>query len=289
MIKRILKFLLVVVMAFSVSVCINPVSFQKVHADSGWDSDYDSGGSDWGSDSDWSSDSSWDSDSSESGFVAGIVTILAFVVVFVVIVIVMATGKSSGGYSKPTTVIYNKLTDDQVHAIDPTLNITEFNKKVYDIYLNIQNAWSNFDYDSLRKYTTDEIYNMYSMQLNTLEAKGEKNIMKDFVLVDSHISNIYKNEDSETIESIVKVRFYDYVVDSTGKVLRGTSNQKLEITYKLTFVKSIEQNSNNFCPSCGAKLENTASTVCPFCKSVIVSDNHDWVMSKKQSLNQTRL
>ena len=306
--KKVLKVIFAIVLAFSLVTVSSLTVIKKVHADSGWDSDYDfGGGSDWGGSdwggSDWSSsdwgDSDWGSSSGGSivGGVLGFGTLMFWVVV-IVIIIALTSGKKNGSGSSSSSSsrsmpasanLPRRLSPAEIHEVDPSLDIDEFKKLAYRTYWDVQQAWMEFDYDNLRKYTTDEIYNMYSMQLDTLSAKGQKNIMKDFFLVDSYISKIAMVNGVEEVDVILTVKFLDYVVDNKNNVVRGSSNQRIEVTYRLTLVKTTaENNDNNFCPNCGAKLEDKASNVCPYCKSVIVSDNYTWVMSKKESLNQRR-
>ena len=71
------KILIIVILLTSI-FCLN--NYINVKADSGWDTDYDSGSS-WDSSSDWDSDSDWDSSSnfdddysSESGSGGGCTT-----------------------------------------------------------------------------------------------------------------------------------------------------------------------------------------------------------------------
>lgn len=301
--KKIGKILIAFFCVFSLVTVSSLTIIKKVHADSGWDSDYDfdfGGGSDWGS-SDW--DSGYSSSSGGGGSLSfGEFIFFMMIVGFIVLVAIIASARngkriSNGGSSStnsyhPNTQLPNlpkQLTDDEIHAVDPNLDIEEFKKLAYRTYWDIQQAWMEFDYDSIRKYTTDEIYNMYSMQLDTLSVKGQKNIMKDFFLVNSYISNISMVNGVEEIDVIMTVKFLDYVVDSNNNVVRGSSNQRIEVTYRLTLVKKGEiSEDTNFCPNCGAKLEDKASSTCPYCKSVIVADNYTWVMSKKESLNQRR-
>ena len=302
--KKVFKILLAFVCAISVMSAVTFITVKKVHADSGWDFDYDSGGSDWGGSSDWGSSdwgsSSWDDDwsggSYSSGGIMGFAgTFIIFVVVIIIVIISTLSQNKNGGsrsssYVAPSVNLPRKLTDEEIHAVDPELNIEEFKKLAYRTYWDIQQAWMEFDYDSLRKYTTDEIYNMYSMQLDTLSVKGQKNIMKDFFLVNSYISKIDKSNGVEEIDVILTVKFLDYVVDNNNNVVRGSNTQRMEITYRLTLVRTenSDTSDNNFCPNCGAKLEDKASNKCPYCKSVIVANNYTWVMSKKESLNQRR-
>ena len=70
--NKIEKVIAVVVILLISIFCLN--TYVNVKADSGWDTDYDSGGS-WDSDSSWDTDydsgSSWDSDSSGGGYSSG--------------------------------------------------------------------------------------------------------------------------------------------------------------------------------------------------------------------------
>ena len=87
----------------------------------------------------------------------------------------------------------------------------------------------------------------------------------------------------------LNVKCYDYVIkDATGEVTRGTDKSKMNIKYKLSFVKSASNNNTEEkCPNCGAPVDIVSSAVCPYCDSTLVKDAGDYVMSKKVSLGQT--
>lgn len=286
--------LLVAILCTVSLICVSSfATIRTVNADSGWDSDYDSGGSDW--DSDWDSDwgSDWDDDDygyvgSSDGDIAGVVFAIIFIIV--VAIIILTTKQKNRNIQSRSIASYNTgMSIDNILKVDPNLNVEEFKKTAFNIYKEIQDAWMNFDYEKLRKYTTDEIYNMYTMQLDTLKVKGQKNVMRDFILVDSYVSNVYIQNNIETIDFVLTTNFYDYVVDTNNKIVRGSDKFKLEITYHLTFIRTLSAGGdNNYCPSCGAKIEDKASVQCPYCNSVIVSSNYDWVMSKKKSVLQRR-
>ena len=273
--KKILLILAVILMGFG-------TLYRPALADSGWDSDYDSGGS-WDSGSDWDSSSSWDSGSdwdsssswssggsSISGSGGGISLVAVIIVVVIIVVVVSKNGGNKGGGSSNIS-----------NSINGSNNISN--------YKDIQTAWMNFDTDTIRKLTTDEIYNMYSSQLETLKLKKQRNIMKDIELIDVKIIDIHKENDVITIDAYLNVKCYDYVIkDATGEVTRGTDKSKMNIKYKLSFVKSASNNNTEEkCPNCGAPVDIVSSAVCPYCDSTLVKDAGDYVMSKKVSLGQT--
>ena len=275
--------------------------YRPALADSGWDSDYDSGGS-WDSGSDWDSSSSWDSGSdwdsssswssggsSISGSGGGISLVAVIIVVVIIVVVVSKNGGNKGGGSSNISNSingsnnisnYKDIDSEKIKSIDKDLNVSEFKTKVFRTYKDIQTAWMNFDTDTIRKLTTDEIYNMYSSQLETLKLKKQRNIMKDIELIDVKIIDIHKD---------LNVKCYDYVIkDATGEVTRGTDKSKMNIKYKLSFVKSASNNNTEEkCPNCGAPVDIVSSAVCPYCDSTLVKDAGDYVMSKKVSLGQT--
>lgn len=292
-IKKILLGILLLILSFG-------LMYIPVKADSGWDSDYDSGG--WDSGSDWGS--SWDSDYdydwdyssgggsySGSGSGGGIgVVIIAVVIIIIVFSITNNRNRPSGGNTNIRTKSsnYQDTSIQKITSIDPNLIPAEFKSQAFNIYKNIQTAWMDFNTDTIRKLTTDEIYNMYSSQLETLKLKGQKNIMKDITLEEAKIIDIKKTGNIITVNVYLRVKCYDYVIkEKTGETVRGKDKQKIVIEYVLSFVKSAVNNKKEEkCPNCGAPVDIKASATCPYCDSTLVKDASDYVMSKKTCIGQ---
>lgn len=274
--------------------------YMPVKADSGWDSDYDSGG--WDSGSDWGSD--WDSDydfdfgggyssggsySGGGGISVGAIVIAIFIIVIVVIITKnKPNGKGGSGSSSTKFSNYNDIDVSRIISVAPNLNINEFKSKAFNIYRDIQIAWMNFDTDIIRNLTTDELYNMYSSQLETLKLKKQKNIMSDISLEEVKVINVKKVGNVITIDTYMRVKCYDYVIkESTGETVRGKNNQKIIIEYVISFVKSsVNDNKEEKCPNCGAPVEINSSSTCPYCDSTLVRDAGEYVMSKKSCVGQ---
>lgn len=269
--------------------------YLPVKADSGWDSDYDSGSSsssDWGG-SDYSS-SDWSSSGGDySGGAPSVVTII--VVIIIIVIIVKSNNNRNGSNGSSSSKTSNNITNykdidtEKINSIDKDLNIEEFKNKAFNIYKDLQTAWMEFDTDTIRKLTTDEVYNMYSSQLETLKLKKQKNIMKDIELIDAKVIDIRKENNIITVDVYLNVRCYDYVIkEATKEVVRGKDNAKLNIKYKLSFIKSATNNNKEEkCPNCGAPVDIVSSATCPYCDSTLVKTASDYVLSKKTALGQT--
>ena len=289
--KKILKFLFIFLLCFGLIY----TKIELVKADSGWDYDYDSGGSDWDSGSSWD----YDYDGSSGTYYYGdfdfdYVIVIIFIIISVIIVINSTKNKTNryqGENNNNTISSYNYQDMDinKITSIIPDFNINEFKQQAFNIYKDIQNSWMNFDTDTIRNLTTDELYNMYSSQLETLKLKGQKNIMNDISLMDIKIIDVQEVDDIITISVYLKVKCYDYVInEKTEEVVRGQDSNKVIIEYKLSFVKSAT-NTNKIekCPNCGAPIDIVGSATCPYCDSVLVKDASDYVMSKKTNIGQS--
>lgn len=294
-IKKILLSIVLITLSFNF---INT----PVKADSGWDYDYDSGGS-WDSGSDW--DSGWDSDydsswsggsyyGSSDGSISGGISAIVIAVVIIIIVFSITNNKnkpnsgSKGGSRITKSNNYQDIDVSKITEVDPKLNITDFKTKAFNIYKDLQTAWMNFDTDTIRKLTTDEVYNMYSSQLETLKLKKQKNIMKDITLEEVKITDIKKVNNIITTTVYLRVKCYDYVIkETTGETVRGKNNQKVIIEYILSFVKSsLNNKAEEKCPNCGASVDINSSAKCPYCDSTLVKDSADYAMSKKTCIGQ---
>ena len=287
-------------------------NFIDLKADSGWDTDFDFdfgsssdwGSSDWGSSSDWDSD--WGSDWGSSGSYGGgysssndvtfdFYSLVLATIIFVILAIVLSI-KEFRKYNRSliykTNVQGNQIFDKTISEEEIKAHIPDFNKetfleRAYNIFLEVQSAWSDFDYDMLRSLLTDELYNTYHTQLIALKAKRRKNIMYDFYKKNIDIVGIDINKDKIAITVGLVVSFYDFVVDDSNEVVRGNRKFKVSNSYNLTFISNMtnqnkKKKETKICPSCGAELNNESSNICPYCKSVVIFNNHDWLLSKKE-------
>ena len=305
--------LLIVLMAFSY---VGNFNLSKIATDSGFDTSYDSGGSDWGGSSDWGSDSS-----GGDGDMFGLGENIILGVFFIIIPVSILFNKKKEKTTKDkvllilASIIIVVLTLCRLLVLLFTLSgllfmawamitlaidsifkkkkknkglpLTAENRKIldecYEIFINVQNAWMNFDYDSLRKETTDNLYNTYYNQLQSLVLKGQKNVMSDFELVEYRLIKLSKKNSITTVKMELEVKFYDYIVDSSNKVVRGKKRKKVHMLYDLTYVYNEEAIEE--CPNCNAKISKE-DNICSYCKTTIPSIRGKMKLSTKKCIRQ---
>lgn len=264
---------IIVICLLLVGVFATTYNIALVGADSGFDSSYDSGGSDSGD--------------GEALFYLIYLCIeyppLGIAVLTIIIIIYLSNKK------KAKQILEKALKENELRLLD--VNIFPEEKKLeieaFNLYKQIQYAWMNFDEDMIRKCTTDEMYNMYLMQLDTLKVKHQKNIMYDIKYLGSSIKEKYEENGQETIIMNMQVSCYDFIINTkTNKVVRGSSSKLNVYSYELTFVRTKENKQIDICPRCGAPVEGNNSGVCEYCRSTLISNNYTLVMSKKKMLAQ---
>lgn len=278
------KLILVVIVTLSVLSTILYMNPTDVATDSG----FDSGGSSGGSSSHSSGGSSGSAKGNPTGF-----TILAIIVTGVIIYTIIKMKKE----------VKQEMINDQALAEGKDLLVSEeefekliknetkkeFVKKRYEDYLAIQYAWMDFNYDTLREKTSNELYNQYNMQLETLKQKHQKNIMKDFELVTGALTKLSKENDKIYATVELTVKFYDFIInEDTQKVVKGRQKTRIELEYEMVFVKNINTNAATYCPNCGAKLKDKNTDTCEFCGSKITAGSNEWLLTTKKALSQER-
>lgn len=289
--KKIKKFFIRVM--YTIFICtiawgISVVGIKRItYADSGFDSSY-SGGSSSSHSSRRSSSSGGFSDSESSGthvdyprLPLGIEIILFIspIPISLIIFIIMDRRENP------------RISARKIKKIIPDFDEREFLKEGARIYEDVQKAWMDFELEKVRNVITDEMFNMYSSQLETLKVKNEKNIMKDIQVYKGYLTGYQLQNGELTIITRYIVEQYDYIIDvESQEIKRGTDKYKLRMKYELRF-KLVTDSSRvlGLCPNCGATLENyNGSGVCQYCGSKIVGDNSRWVLTDKKAISQGR-
>ena len=288
---------------FIITVFTLGVNFQTSRADSGWDSDYDSGGGwsdsggSWDSSDSWSS-SGYDYDSYSGGSGSDAFTFMVFVIIVVIIIIVMANNRKAGiepthyydVHNSPTLLDHMRqdISNDEIKEILPDEDLGSLKHMAYNKFIAIQEAWMDFNYDMLRVLCTDELYNSYVSQLDTLKIKNGKNIMTAFNQEEIRIIGIKEENKMVTVKVYLRITFYDYVINNkTKEVIRGNKEHPLTNNYEMEFVRKQNTEKRQIkCPNCGAEVNPVVSSTCEYCGSTIVVNANEFVLSKKTNINK---
>lgn len=180
---------------------------------------------------------------------------------------------------------------------DPSFSEAAFRSKISSLYVQLQNAWEKKDLSPMRPFMSDALYTQFDRQLDELRKSDFTNVIDGIEVLDIFLSNCRCDEKEDVVEAIVKTRIVDYVIDDkTGRVLQGSKKAEKYMMYRWTLVRSAVRRKASQaqgvgvdvrrCPSCGAPLEINASARCPYCGSVVMDSDFDWVLTSIEGLVQ---
>lgn len=301
---------------------------KPINADVGSFDRYDSGSSSSSSSSSssWSSSSSssdWDWDSSSSSHRSGrssswdMGDVYALVGFFIIVAIVFIVnyfhnnnnnsdliGKSdyTGKYEPGNGPVYTTEVRDvpishiaayKIQQVDPLFSEEKFLAWSKDLYVKMQQAWTARDWEPIRPYETEELFEQHSAQLQEFIRNKKINVVEQIAVNYATVYSFRQTDDKDIVEVALKATKKDYVIDEeTKEVLQGNKNQDRITVYKMTFERTkgkqtqagTEEIDAKNCPNCGAPLKFTSSGKCAYCGSIVSTGVYDWVLSNLEPL-----
>ena len=182
---------------------------------------------------------------------------------------------------------------DEIREIDPAFSEDAFLAWAGEVFIKLQNAWTNREWQKIRPFESNELFEQHNAQLNELIRAGKTNIVERINVRSSSLYSFYQDGDKETLKVTLNAVMRDYIIeDSTKKVLEGDPNKDMYMTYRLTFIRKAgvktkegdSTHSTTNCPNCGAPTQVTSSGQCEYCRSIITTGEHDWVLSNLEGV-----
>lgn len=271
-----------------------------------YDSDW--GSSDWGS-SDWSSsdwsNSDWDSDYDSVYALGSVVsfgtrffsTLIMLVIVVGIIYVIKNSNGKGGTVSAPRsnpvrTNLYQENVAARIQQNDPYFSEEKFKTWVNEVFIKLQSAWTARDWSGIRPFESEELFSLHNAQLQQYIATNRINVIDRVAVRSTELIHYSTDGDKELLVVDLQATMKDYIIDSvTQNVVEGDKDRYWEMKYYLTFMRkkgvktdpSTSNKSTTNCPNCGAPTEITSAGQCPYCRSVITTGEHDWVLTKMES------
>lgn len=207
-------------------------------------------------------------------------------IIFVIVIIVIVLSSKGSITSKPASP--NEISEEELKKIFPDETLESVREMAYTKFVDVQNAWMEFDYDALKKLCSNELANSYIADLDVLKLKNGKNVMHDFTKLDCKVTGVREIDGVATVDVFLYVKFKDYVIDAgTNKVIRGNKSTWMMNAYTLKFTceSKTTKKAPKTCPNCGAKVKDSATSTCEFCRATIVKTSKEFVLTEKTKTN----
>jgi predicted lipid-binding transport protein (Tim44 family) len=274
---------------------------------------------DYSYDSDWGG-SSWDYDSSDYSYYGGssggsssMSGGEAIIVLVIVVLFILFSAKSGKGnisnynYGRPVDSTHPKYNAynhgngayirneershnvaSRVQEVDQYFNESKFLTWAKDIYIKLQNAWSERNWEVIRPFESEELFETHHKQLQGYIDRGQINKLERISVNYGELVSFSQDSEKDTLVVALNSSMIDYIINAnTGSIIKGDNMNRRTNTYKLTFTRKkgvkTEEGTGKLkttnCPNCGAPTTITSSGKCEYCNSVITIGSHDWVLT----------
>lgn len=194
---------------------------------------------------------------------------------------------------------FNQIVDntisvsEQIRQIDPEFSSDNFLAWTREVFLKIQQAWTDRNWKVIRPFESNELFNIHNSQLNEYIKDHKINVVEKINISNATLREFRQDGDKEVLVVELHAVMRDYVIDEkTKKVLESNPNKDWYMKYLMTFNRKkgvltkagTSNKSTTNCPNCGAPTEITSSGQCEYCDSVITTGEHDWVLSDIHSI-----
>ena len=182
--------------------------------------------------------------------------------------------------------IQESLSKDEILDYVENRDIENLKTETFEVYKNVENACNDNNLEELRKYVTDEFYNMVTAQINLLKIKNKQKIVENIEYMDSYLINAFKEENKIYFDMDIALESKEYIKDiETNEIVED--NKTNYNHYRMTFVKSINDIEKK-CPNCGSKIIGEETNICNYCNTRVILNNHKLVLSKITLLKKNK-
>lgn len=207
------------------------------------------------------------------------------------------TSNESFSFQPSDTFAVGRLQDlGSYSTLDPNFNEEALREKLSNLYVQMQNAWTDDQFEVMRPYISQDLYGRFEENLNQLTSQGKINFVDRIAVLGVTFDGWYEEGGNDYICAQLRTRIVDYVTDGSGKVVSGSDTAECFMVYRWILQRDCEARGASLagggvsavnCPHCSAVLNINSTAKCPYCGNVVVIDSNDWVIASIQVLDQT--
>lgn len=234
----------------------------------------------------------------------GWVIVLAIVIIIAVVWLISKLRgdkppKGAGDHERVVvedTFDTGKLRDmSSFQAKDPSFKQEDMREQVSNLYVQLQNAWTDKDLSPMRPFFSDGLYSQFDRQLDRYRDGHITNKVEGIAVLGVVFEGWYQDDDQDCIALKLSCRITDYTVDdATGEVVKGSPYAEKFMSYRWILSRSSDLSTEKKgslqtvkCPNCFGVVQINKTAKCPYCDSIITLEEHDWVVTAIQGLSQT--
>ena len=177
---------------------------------------------------------------------------------------------------------------------DKKFDVQKFLEWTKRIFCTVQIAWTRRDWEKIRAFEKEELFEQHNKQLQEYIRLGRINVIENIDIIDAYLHKLVVDNNFQNLTVSMRVTMNNYVIDEkSGKVIIGNKKKVIDNIYLLTFTRSSGIKTNmvngfvmNICHNCGATVRSENAGKCEYCGSIIYTDEFNWVLLNFESVDE---
>lgn len=122
---------------------------------------------------------------------------------------------------------------------DENFNLEKFLNWVKNIFLTLENAFSQRDWQKIFTFESKELFEEHNAQIQELISLGRVNIKDNINIIDAYLHKLVIDENSENLTVSIRATMNNYIVDeASGSIITGKKEEVFDTIYQMTFVRT---------------------------------------------------
>ena len=134
--------------------------------------------------------------------------------------VIYASRKGNNNFNTGNIPNYVQPEDEvlrKIKAIDENFNKDEFNQWARDLFIKLQYAWSDRDWEAIRCFETNELYEQHSTQLQRYVQNKQINMLERVSVNWVKLLSFEQSGDKDVLSIVLNSKMIDYIIDEETK------------------------------------------------------------------------
>lgn len=175
-----------------------------------------------------------------------------------------------------------------LRANDPAFDVQAFRDRITAAFIKIQAAWCAQKLETVRPFISDSIHERFSLQLQEQREMSYRDQMDNLRVDKCALAAVVSEGGYDSVDVGISATAKDYQVWlADGTYFQGSRDDN-EFTEYWTLLRRHGAQTKSgqaglfegHCPNCGAAIAMNQSANCTYCKALLRSGEHDWVLVK---------
>ena len=126
-----------------------------------------------------------------------------------------------------------------IYKKDENFNLEKFLNWVKNIFLTLENAFSQRDWQKIFTFESKELFEEHNAQIQELISLGRVNIKDNINIIDAYLHKLGIDGNSENLTVSIRATMNNYIVDeASGSIITGKKEEVFDTIYQMTFVRT---------------------------------------------------